>query len=82
MMNGWASTFLLVTASPCRELAHVSAKGCRKITVRAQMNDILICLDDQEHPALSFHDPDPILYGKAGIRAAGAALKGAVLQSE
>lgn len=65
-----------------RELAHVSAKGCRKITVRAQMNDILICLDDQEHPALSFHDPDPILYGKAGIRAAGAALKGAVLQSE
>lgn len=46
------------------------------------MNDILICLDDQEHPALSFHDPDPILYGKAGIRAAGAALKGAVLQSE
>lgn len=63
-----------------RELARVPAKMCCDITVQAVLNDIKVFLNGEEEPILSFHDPDPILYGRVGVRAVDGVLKNAYLE--
>ncbi len=63
-----------------RELARVPAPGRHSLTVRAELNDIRVYLDRNALPAITFHDPDPILYGRVGVRAVDFKLKDAYLE--
>lgn len=42
-----------------------------KLRVRMDANDICVFVNDDDIPALEFHDPSPILSGRTGIRVKG-----------